>query len=106
LQRASKEFNTIFSVARKRFTEVFRSGGKDKQIAPFNSVRNSIQQSNDARYKELRWVADNDPVKEQAVERKPLLEYWFILNEKIIQAKKEAEKAKKEAQQSRRKGRR
>jgi hypothetical protein len=54
----------------------------------------------------LRWVADNDPVKEQAVERKPLLEYWFILNEKIIQAKKEAEKAKKEAQQSRRKGRR
>lgn len=40
------------------------------------------------------WVADNDILKQAELEKKPMIEYWFLLNKKAIEADKEIAKNK------------
>ena len=40
------------------------------------------------------WVADNDLLKQTEIEKRPLLEFWFLLNNKVIDAEKQIAKNK------------
>lgn len=40
------------------------------------------------------WVADGDILKQTELEKKPLLEYWFLLNNKAIETDKAIAKNK------------
>jgi len=40
------------------------------------------------------WLAANDPVKVDALERMPLFEYWALLNTKVGETNRELARAK------------
>jgi hypothetical protein len=48
------------------------------------------------------WMAGDDPVRINAYEQMPLIEYWAMLNKRVAEAKQEMERAKKSSSNGRR----
>lgn len=46
------------------------------------------------------WVADDDPGKIIKLERMPMMQYWYLLNNKKAQVRNAAERAKKAKERS------
>lgn len=36
----------------------------------------------------MLWLAENDIIKQSELEKRPLLEYWHLLNKKVIETDK------------------
>ena len=53
-----------------------------------------IQKRIDARFDELMWLSDDDVKQKKAIEENTLLEYYYILNKKVADAKNLAAKNK------------
>jgi hypothetical protein len=91
---AVKRLDTLFEIARKQCKNVFSGGGTDRQPSPGRPAGYYIQQGINDRYRQLCWMATDDPLKIQALEKMPLLEYFLLLDKRLGDIKKQLASAK------------
>ena len=89
-----EKLSTLLEVSKHRYGELFGGNTGSGYDAPERHFTGVIQKRIDDRQKELMWLAANDPVKVDALERMPLFEYWALLNTKVGETNRELARAK------------
>lgn len=87
-QKAYDRLDALIEFASKECRHLFpgiRAGGPD---APLRSAGHILQAAINERYKELCWLAGDDPMKMEGYNKMPLLEYFMLLDKKIAEIRK------------------
>lgn len=85
---ATKRLNKLFDVAGNECRAVFPSGGDDRRPAPQRPAGRTIQESIKKRFLQMCWMGDDDRMKIKALERMPLMEYFLLLDKKLVDVQK------------------
>ena len=87
---AIERFDSLLRFAKIKFTNLWGSGRGTEHSTPERSFTALVAEGHDNRYVELVWLAGDDPLKIEHLERMPLIDYWHLLNRKYAAAQKAA----------------
>ncbi len=79
---AAIQFDSLLRFARSKFTNLFGSGKRIEHNTYARGIKTLIAEGHDNRYVELIWLAGDDPLKIETMERMPIIDYWNLLNRK------------------------
>ena len=95
---ASERLDTLLRFSRGKFTNLFGNSKRVEHDTFSRSFKTLIAESHDNRYVEMVWLAGDDPMKIEHLERMPIIDYWHLLNRKYAANQKmAAEMAKMKA---------
>ena len=92
---AAFKFDSLLGFARNKFTNLFGNSKRVEHDTFSRSFKTLIAESHDNRYVELLWLAGDDPMKIETMERMPIIDYWTLLNRKYAANQKMAAELQK-----------
>lgn len=83
-----ERIDTLLRFSRSKFSHLFGGGARTELNSPERSFKALIAEGHDSKYVEMVWLAGDDPMKIEHMERMPIIDYWHLLNRKYAAAEK------------------
>lgn len=87
---SSERLDTLLRFSRSKFTDLFGGSKRVEHDTFRKGFKALIAESHDNRYVEMVWLAGDDPMKIETMERMPIIDYWHLLNRKYAAHQKMA----------------
>ena len=94
-EHAVQRFDIAWEFIKRTATKLFQHDGDGQPDSPQTPPGAIIQKRLEVWFDQMRWLADNDVVKLKVVSEMPMLDFFIMLNKKIIETEKQIKRAKK-----------